>query len=253
MKDFLQNIEKNRNSSDQINFYEKLNEFIEEVDSSTINKMKAFPVYATRQIITRFMDRYEVYKLSKNVPGSIIECGVGSGFGIMAFAHFASIMEPYHYVKKIIGFDTFEGFPELSEKDKTSKANHMKKGGLDFGSFEELQKAIRLHDMNRPLGHIAKVELVKGDICKSLPTFLEKNPSLVVSLLYLDLDLYNATLETLKLLVDRIPKGGIIAFDELNHADYPGETIAAMEAIGVGNLRLRRFDFSPMLAYAIKE
>ncbi len=46
----------------------------------------------------------------------------------------------------------------------------------------------------------------------------------------MDLDIYKPTLDTLKLVVNRIPKGGIIAFDELNHSDYPGETIATMES-----------------------
>ena len=75
----------------------------------------------------------------------------------------------------------------------------------------------------------------------------------MVALLYMDLDLYQPTLDTLKLVWERIPKGGIIVFDELNHEDYPGETMAAMEAIGIGNLRLKRLDISSMLAYARKE
>ena len=31
------------------------------------------------------------------------------------------------------------------------------------------------------------------------------------------------------MLYERVPKGGIIIFDELNHEDYPGETIAVIE------------------------
>src|SRR5690606_40164404 len=67
------------------------------------------------------------------------------------------------------------------------------------------------------------------------------------------LDIYRPTLETLKALVARVPRGGIIAFDELNHPDYPGETQAVMECIGIHNLKLRRLDISPMLSYARSE
>jgi len=107
MKDFMNNIEKTRNTSEQIGFYEKMNDFIELSGGSIINKMVAFPVYATRQSVTTSIEKYEIYKLCKNVTGSIVECGVAGGFGLMSFAHFVSIFEPYHYARKIIGFDTY--------------------------------------------------------------------------------------------------------------------------------------------------
>jgi len=253
MKDFLKNIEKTRNTDKQFDYYQKLNDFIENKSTSMMEKMSCFPVYASRQVITSFIEKYEIYKLCINIPGSIVECGVAGGRGLMAFAHLSSIFEPYHYTRKIIGFDTFEGFPEISDKDKTSAAYHMKKGGLHFDSYEMLSKAIKLYDMNRTLGHLKKVKLIKGDISETFPKYLKKNPELVIALLYLDLDLYKPTLDTLKLVVSRVPKGGIIAFDELNHPDYPGETFAVMEAIGINNLRLKRLDISPMLSYAILE
>jgi len=37
----------------------------------------------------------------------------------------------------------------------------------------------------------------------------------------------------------------------LNHGDYPGETLAVMETLGLRNIRLRRFEFSSMLSYAV--
>ncbi len=253
MKDFLDNIEKTRNTQQQLAYYQQLNDFLERTDLSQINKMKMFPVYASRQDITRLIEKYELYKRFKNVPGSIIECGVAGGFGLMSFAHFCSIFEPYHYVRKIIGFDTFEGFQGISEKDNKSKAEHMKDGGLNYGSYDVLHQAIKLYDMNRTLGHLSKVELVKGDIRETFPRYLDDNPSLVIAMLYMDLDLYGPTLEVLKQAVGRIPKGGMIVFDELNHSDYPGETIAAMEAMGIHNLRLRRLDISSMMSYAMME
>jgi len=37
------------------------------------------------------------------------------------------------------------------------------------------------------MGHIPKVELVKGDVVETVGQYLEQNPQLVISLLYLDL------------------------------------------------------------------
>ena len=249
----MKNIEKTRNTDEQLSFYTQQESFITNANGLNSEKFQAFPVFTTRQDITYFLERYQLYMLAKNIPGNILECGVGNGFGLMAFAHFCSIYEPYHYVRKLIGFDTFEGFTLPDKKDLTSKAEHMKKGGLHYDSYETLQEAIKLFDQNRALGHISKVELVKGDISDTLPQYLKENPQLVVSMLYLDMDLYKPTKDTIEILYNRIPKGGIIVFDELNHGDYPGETIALLETIGISNLKLERLDISSMLAYARKD
>ncbi|TIH17056.1 class I SAM-dependent methyltransferase [Marinifilum sp. JC120] len=253
MDDFKKNIEKSRNTDEQLKFYDQLSNFIESPEPSTMKKVQNFPVFATRQNITTFIEKYEIYKLVKNIPGSIVECGVAAGSGLMTFAHLCSIFEPYHYTRKIIGFDTFEGFTSIANEDKSSSAKHMLEGGLNFGGYETLKEAISLYDKNRTLGHIPKVELVKGDLCKTFAEYLEQNPSLVIGLLYMDVDLYKPTKEVLKLAWERIPKGGVLVFDEINHKDYPGETIAAMEQLGIGNLRMQRLDISAMLSYCIKE
>lgn len=253
MNEFIKNIEKTRNTTDMIEFYSNLEEFLKTLKWDEVRKISNFPVLSYRQSITSFLERYELFKLIKNTPGSIVECGVANGFGLMSFAHFCSIFEGYHYTRKIIGFDTFEGFTEPSTQDLTSKASHMTKGGLHYQSFDVLQKMIEFYNQNRILGHLEKISIVKGDISTTLPKYLEKNPHLVIGLLYLDLDLYKPTKDTIKLLINRIPKGGMICFDEINHQDYPGETIAIIEEIGISNLKLKRLDFATMSSYAVME
>lgn len=251
MSNFIKNLEKSRNTPDMFKLYSDLEKFLKKITWTEVEKAANFPVLAQRQAITKFLERYELFKLIHDVPGSILECGVANGFGLMSFAHLCSIFEGYHYTRKLFGFDTFEGFTQPNIKDKTSGAQHMKKHGLKFPSYEILKKMIEFYDRNRVLGHLEKVELIKGDISKTLPKFLKKNPQLVVSLLYLDLDLYKPTKDSIKLLLKRIPKGGIIGFDELNHTDYPGETIAVMEEIGISNLKLKRLNFASMSSYAV--
>ena len=95
--------------------------------------------------------------------GSVVECGVANGSGLMSFAHFSSIFEPINYSRKIIGFDTFEGFPSISDKDRTDGDPRAKVGGMKFSSYDELKKCSELYDKNRDLSHINKIELVKGD------------------------------------------------------------------------------------------
>jgi hypothetical protein len=177
---------------------------------------------------------------------------VAYGAGTMSFSHFSSIYEPVNYTRRIIGFDTFEGFPSLTTVDKGG-SEHAFVGGMHVDSYSELKTCIDLYDQNRTVGHIPKVELVKGDALKSIPEYVEKNPHLVISLLYLDFDLYEPTLAALKHFLPRMPKGAILAFDELAIPDWSGETMAVMEEVGISNLRIQRMPFDTTRSFAIIE
>ena len=97
----------------------------------------------------------------RNIPGNILECGVAGGDFLFSMAHFSSIYEPHHYTRKVIGFDTFEGFTEPSAQDLTSSAQHMRLGGLSYHSYEYLNEAIKLYGENRMIGNVSKVSLHK--------------------------------------------------------------------------------------------
>jgi len=215
-------------------------------------KLQHFVKYVRRQDLTRFLARYEVFKRVLDVKGSVIECGVYRGFGLMAWAQFSAILEPNNLTRRIYGFDTFAGFPEIGDEDR-NRYRTPAAGDLHAGVHEELVELIRIFDQNRFLGHVAKVELVKGDARETIPAFIRERPHLVVSLLFLDFDLHAPTKVALEHFVPRIPKGGIIAFDELDNPIWPGETQALLGTFGVRNLRLRRAEFDPYIAYAVVE
>jgi hypothetical protein len=80
--------------------------------------------------------------------------------------------------------------------------------------------------------------------------FIETHPT-VVSLLYLDFDLYEPTVAALKHFVPRMPAGSVIAFDELDNPIWPGETLAAVETVGLGRLKLERLPWDPYIGYAV--
>ena len=79
------------------------------------------------------------------------------------------------------------------------------------------------------------------------------NAHLVVSLLFLDLDLYEPTRVALQQLVPRMPKGAVLAFDELDNPIWPGETLALLDTVGMRHLRVRRFPWDPYVGYAVIE
>lgn len=229
----------------------QLAKIFKESKLSEFEKANNFPLFASRQFIASFLFKYEIFKRILSVQGSIIECGVAYGSGLMSFALFSSIFEPVNHTRKIIGFDTFAGFPGISAKDNPNGDPNAKAGGMRVDSFEEIQKCIKAFDQNRFIGHIEKVELVKGDLVKTAPAYLKDNPHLVVALLYLDLDIYKPTRIALKTFLSRMPKGAIIVFDQLNHSDWPGETLAVAESIGIKNLKIQRFPFDSIRSFAV--
>ena len=77
------------------------------------------------------------------------------------------------------------------------------------------------------------------------------NPHLLVSLLFLDFDLYEPTKVALDSFLPRMSKGAVLAFDEINSARWPGETQALLEAMDLRRHRIQQFPMDPNIAYIV--
>jgi hypothetical protein len=90
------------------------------------------------------------------------------------------------------------------------------------------------------LGHIRRTLLVKGDLRGTLPRYLDQNPHTITALTYFDLDLYEPTRDTLKAIQPYLTRGSVLAFDQLTHPKWPGETTALRDTLGIdhGSLHL---------------
>lgn len=213
-------------------------------------RLETFPRYARRKTITRFITLYELFKLAMPVKGSIVECGVLRGFGLMTWAHLSAVLEPANLMRRVYGFDSFRGFPGVSPLD-ANPLHTPEPGELSADSFDELSRIIEIYDQDRFLGHVEKVRLIKGDLVDTVPKFVQETPHLVVSLLFMDVDLYEPTKAALEHFLPRMPKGAVLVFDELDNPIWPGETRALFDTIGIRNLEIRRFDWDPYMGYAI--
>jgi hypothetical protein len=217
---------------------------------STEDKLATFPRYVGRNQLKRFLALYEVFKLVLTVKGSVVDCGVFRGFSLMSWAKLSTILEPENFIRRIYGFDSFSGFPTIGDTDLNREVEHQP-GGLESDSHEELTRLIELYDQDRFLGHMDKVHLVRGDVTETAPRFVEENPHLVVSLLFLDLDLYEGTKAAIEAFVPRMPRGAVIAFDELDNPQWTGETTALLETLSIRNLALQRLPWDPYISYAV--
>lgn len=213
-------------------------------------RLETFTRYVRRQQLKRFLALYELFKLVLNVKGSVVECGVYRGFGVMGWAKLSAILEPENLTRRIYGFDTFAGFPSLAEEDNAPGACP-KEGDLASDSFDELLRLIAEYDRDRFLGHVPKVELIKGDMTETIPAFVGSHPHVLVSLLFIDCDLFRPTQLALEHFLPRMPKGAVLAFDDLDNPLWPGETVALLESRGLKGLTLNRFPWDPYISYTV--
>ena len=194
--------------------------------------------------ISKILSHYEIYKMIKEVPGEIIECGVFKGASYLRFAMFREIFgNPFS--KKIIGFDTFSKFPETTFQDDTKARNKfISSAGSDSISKEQLLKILDNKGLNK------HVDLIEGDITETVPSYVKANPELKISLLNLDTDIYEPAVTILEHLYPKITKGGILMLDD--YGTHPGETKAVDEYFKNKTVEIKKFSFAMTPCYIIK-
>ena len=210
-------------------------------------------LFLNSKSLARILFVQHIYTKIIDVPGVIVEFGTRWGQNMSLFAALRGIYDTFHRHRKIIGFDTFEGFPSIHEKDGTSALMKQGKLAVPANYADYLRKIIDCQERDNPLSHIKKYEVIKGDAVVQFEKYLEKHPETIVALAYFDFDIYEPTKKCLELIRPYLVKGSIIGFDELNDPDSPGETRALAETFGLNNIKLRRFRHASRVSYFIIE
>ncbi len=217
------------------------------------DKFDTFSRFTRRQVVANFLNRYEIFKKVVGIQGSVIEGGVNLGQGLFSWLHFSAILEPYNHNRRIIGFDSFQGFVSVSDEDSGGlyEDNERWESFRSKQSYDELTLSVIAQEMNRPLNHIPKLEVVAGDACQTIPEYFENNKHCLVALMHLDFDVYPPTQVALEVIVPRMPKGAVIAFDEVNDPNAPGETLALLEELALREIKLERLPFDSNLCFCV--
>ena len=94
---------------------------------------------------------------ANDVEGDIVECGVGNG-QTLSYILFNLTYNEKHFNRKYIGFDSFEGFPEPSDKDNSPR--NPKKG--EWNHTNEEFVISNLNDLGFKDIHYKKIKFIKG-------------------------------------------------------------------------------------------
>jgi hypothetical protein len=203
-------------------------------------------IYHLKTDITRIanlIDHYEFYKKIISLPGDVVECGVFKGTSLTRFLTFREMLENYTS-RKIYGFDVFGKFPKAKNQKDKSFLKKWEKNGGDGIDVKELNDIL----LDKKFSNF---ELVKGDVKKTIPKLIKKNPALKISLLHLDMDIYEPTKFTLDKLFPHVVRGGIILIDDYNWVF--GATKATDEFLNSNKgLEIKKSNFYKKPSYIVK-
>ncbi|MBB4803646.1 hypothetical protein HNP37_003721 [Flavobacterium nitrogenifigens] len=193
---------------------------------------------------SKFITHLEFFKQTSNVRGEIVELGIFKGNSFFKWIKFRDLLEQTNS-RKVIGFDIFGDFPEADfegDKERRNAFVQETNGGKSI-SLEEMNELLMKQGLNK------NVDLVKGDILKTLDEYLDKNPHLKISLLHIDVDLYQPVKHILERLYERVTIGGIIIFDD--YGTFAG-TNKAVDDFFQNNAKIQKLPFSHAISYIIK-
>ncbi len=208
-------------------------------------------LFINRQNLSEILFMNQLYEKIINVHGVVMELGVRWGRNLALLESLRGIYEPYNHNRKIIGFDTFEGFPSIDRKDGSDNIIAVGSYSVTKDYYTYLDKILAYHETESPISHIKKYEIIKGNAVETLKRYLEMNPATIIAMAYFDFDIYEPTKSCLELIRNHITKGTVIGFDELNDVHYPGETIAMKEILGLDKYAIRHSLYSPSQSYLI--
>lgn len=197
-------------------------------------------VYLRRFQLSDLLSMDALYRMLPEVPGIIMEFGVLHGRHLVTLSALRSIYEPYNSLRRVVGFDTFTGFPGVADVDRVSTSAVPGRFAVPEGEVEHLRAVLAAHEANEPFGHTQRSFVIEGDVRETVPKYLAENPETIIALAYFDLDLYQPTKELLEVIKPYLTKGSILAFDELGHPKWPGETTALREVLGLDHAALRQ-------------
>lgn len=197
------------------------------------------------QRISEILSLDALYRRVLDVHGIVVEFGIRWGRHMSVFTALRTRYEPHNLYRKVVGFDRFTGFAEPSEVDGDSTRVHRGAMAVTEGYEHYLEQVLALHEAEAPGSHIRRFAIVKGDAPEALQRYFEEHPETLVALAYFDMDVYEPTARCLEILRPHMSRGAVLAFDQIGHPDFPGETVALKESGWLATRKLERFPHAP--------
>ena len=237
-------------SSVQNSIEEKRAKSFQEAPGTINDKLRFISRFLSRSELGKILAYQHLIEQTKGVVGSIADCGVFEGQGLMTYALLLDLLEPYNYQCKIYGFDTFEGDSKLTDEDFKGTVVDREKYRYVTQSIDAIKESVRIFEESKTLNHIDKISLIKGDLVETAPKFHLENTFVSWRIIHLSVNLYQPTLAVLRHFQPHLSPGGVIAIHGINFTT--GASVALKDFVRDSKNALsemRVIEFYPNLVY----
>ena len=162
----------------------------------------------------------------------------------MRWIKFRSLLEN-SFSRKIYGFDTFGKFPDATLDDEKRKRSEF----INEAGSESVKK-IQFQEYLKKLNLKENVFLIEGDVNITVPEFISNNNEIRISLLHIDVDLYQPTKVCLENFFPHVARGGIIILDD--YGAFPGANKAVEEFIKNKSYKVEQLRYSNSISFITK-
>jgi len=218
-------------------------------------KERSLGLFMRGSLLARILAIADIYKLIVDIPGAIFDVGTWRGQTAVVCENLRAIFEPLHFSRRIVCFDTFEGYKGFSDKDKATALHRdgtYALSGTDYAEF--LRRLLVLHEKSNAMGHNhGKHKVIKGDCRETIARFFEESPNEYVALAFFDVNSYEPTEQAFEQIWARLVPGGVTAFWQLTRNTIPAEArVYAEKILARYPHTLHRSATYPGLCYLVK-
>jgi len=171
------------------------------------------------------------FEMTRNLPGDIVECGVGRARSLAIIAAINHLLEPDEGGgRRIFGYDSFCGFPEPTPEDASPRQPRKGDWARSPTGRYQYTSAFAQEVLREAGVPFDAITLTPGYFRDTLP----RHPDRPIAILHIDADLFQSYWDALVNLYPRVVAGGVMVFDDLisqPNADekFPGARRAVQE------------------------
>jgi hypothetical protein len=227
---------------EQLDARKELLEMFEQHPMSPQDELFNIGLFVRSGVLAKFLVMNDLYKRFLNVPGLLMEFGVWFGQNLVLLENLRAIWEPFNKFRRIVGFDTFSGYPDRLGYNT----------GEEYESY--LARLLKVHQRCNIYGH-QKInhELIKGNVCVTVPQYFKDNPGAIVAFAYFDIGPFDPTYAALKALKPHLAPGAVLLMDQFTWPEEPGEAEAFKAVFGQTGYRIEKCAIYPSKAIVTVE
>ena len=165
-------------AEDSIAARKEIFSMMNEYDSSDEEKERSLGLFLRGSLLARMLAIVEIYQKIVDIPGVIFDIGTWRGQTAVICENLRAIYEPLHFNRRIVCFDTFQGYKGFSNKDRETELHGEGTYSLSGESYVSwLEKLIELHEISNAMGHYhGKHKVISGDCRETIPHFFKNFP-----------------------------------------------------------------------------